>query len=163
METTTIIKEKRVWTPEEKTAYNKEYYRNNMKSQKERVKVWKRARRLSDPLYLKIELIRNHSRISLGGYKNGSKIHNILGISYQEFRKHIEKQFESWMTWDNHFIYNGELNYGWQLDHIIPLSSAKNEEELIKLSHYTNLQPICGYTNMHLKDKKHGYVKLKNK
>ena len=36
-----------------------------------------------------------------------------------------ESKFESWMTWDNYGLYNGELNYGWDIDHIIPLASAK--------------------------------------
>jgi hypothetical protein len=44
------------------------------------------------------------------------------------------------MTWDN--------RSEWHLDHIIPLSSAKTEEELYKLCHYTNLQPLWAVENM---------------
>jgi len=55
------------------------------------------------------------------------------------------------MTWENKGLYNGELSYGWDIDHIIPLSSASTEEELIKLNHYTNLQPLCSYINRYIK------------
>jgi hypothetical protein len=44
------------------------------------------------------------------------------------------------MNWDNH----GE----WHIDHKIPLSTAKNEEELYKLNHYTNLQPLWSTDNL---------------
>ena len=55
------------------------------------------------------------------------------------------------MNWDNQGLYNMELNYGWDLDHIIPLSSATTEEEIIKLNHYTNLQPLCSRVNRDIK------------
>ena len=55
------------------------------------------------------------------------------------------------MSWDNYGLYNGDLNYGWDVDHIIPLSSANTEEELINLCHYTNLQPLCSHTNRYIK------------
>jgi hypothetical protein len=55
------------------------------------------------------------------------------------------------MTWENRGLYNGELNYGWDIDHIIPLSSAKTEEEVKKLNHHTNLQPLCSKTNRDIK------------
>ena len=41
--------------------------------------------------------------------------------------------------------------YGWDLDHIIPVSSAKTEEELIKLNLYENFQPLCSKINRDLK------------
>ena len=41
------------------------------------------------------------------------------------------------MTWKNHTRTNG-----WHIDHIIPLASAKTRKELIKLFHYSNLQPL---------------------
>ena len=58
------------------------------------------------------------------------------------------------MSWDNYGKYNGELNFGWDLDHIIPLSSANNIDELIKLNHYTNFQPLCSRVNRHIKSDK---------
>jgi len=40
-------------------------------------------------------------------------------------------------------------NYGdWHIDHIIPISSAKNNDEVYKLNHYTNFQPLWALDNM---------------
>ena len=55
------------------------------------------------------------------------------------------------MTWENYGLYNGELNYGWDIDHIIPQSYGNTEEEIIKLNHYTNLQPLCSKVNRDIK------------
>jgi hypothetical protein len=55
------------------------------------------------------------------------------------------------MFWENYGLYNGELNYGWDVDHIIPLSSSESEEGIIKLNHYTNLQPLCSKVNRDIK------------
>lgn len=63
----------------------------------------------------------------------------------------MESKFEPWMNWNNYGLYNGELNYGWDIDHIVPISSANTEEEIIKLNHYTNLQPLCSKTNRYIK------------
>lgn len=62
------------------------------------------------------------------------------------------------MTWKNRGLYNGELNYGWDIDHIIPSSSAASEEEIIRLNHYTNLQPLCSRINRNIKKDKLGFV-----
>ena len=85
------------------------------------------------------------------GYKKESKTFDILGCTFEDFKNHIETRFEHWMSWDNYGLYNGEFNYGWDIDHIIPISSAKNEEELIKLNHFTNLQPLCSKINRDIK------------
>jgi hypothetical protein len=80
-----------------------------------------------------------------------SKSEILLGCSYVEFKLHLESKFESWMNWDNYGLYNGTPNYGWDIDHIIPVSNAKTVEDLIKISHYTNLQPLCSYINRYIK------------
>lgn len=85
------------------------------------------------------------------GYTKSTKTQEILGCSYQEFIQHLEKQFEPWMNWENRGKYNGEFNYGWDIDHIIPLSTAKTEDDIIKLNHYTNLQPLDSKINRDIK------------
>jgi hypothetical protein len=87
-----------------------------------------------------------------------SKIYKEKEGKLEEFKLYLESQFEDWMTWDNRALYNGELNYGWDIDHKIPLASAKSEED-IDLNHYTNLQPLCSYTNRHIKSDRLNYNK----
>jgi len=55
------------------------------------------------------------------------------------------------MNWDNYGLYNGTENYGWDIDHITPLKTTKVEDEVIKLNHYSNLQPLCSYHNRNIK------------
>ena len=63
----------------------------------------------------------------------------------------MESKFENWMSWNNRGLYNGELMHGWDIDHVIPISLAKTEEELLKLNHYSNLQPLCSKINRDVK------------
>ena len=75
----------------------------------------------------------------------------IIGCSYEFLREYLESKFEYWMSWDNYGKYNGNLYYGWDIDHIIPISYAKTDEEVVKLNHYTNLQPLCSKVNRDIK------------
>lgn len=88
------------------------------------------------------------------GFRKKCKTEKILGCTIIELRVYIEERFESWMSWENHGLYNGEFDYGWDIDHIIPVSSAKDELELLKLNHYTNLQPLCSKVNRDIKKNK---------
>jgi hypothetical protein len=83
-----------------------------------------------------------------------SKTMEILGCDWITFKNYIESQFEDWMSWDNKSKRSsGEFlpKVEWDIDHIIPLASAKNEEDVIKLNHYTNLKPLCSYENRWIK------------
>ena len=55
------------------------------------------------------------------------------------------------MTWENRGKYNGEFEHGWDLDHIIPISSGNTEEEILKLNHFTNFSPLCSKVNRDIK------------
>jgi len=85
------------------------------------------------------------------GFSKSGKSKDIIGCSFEEFKIYLESKFESWMSWDNYGKYNGEFNHGWDVDHIVPLCSAFSESDLIKLNHYTNLQPLCSKMNRDIK------------
>jgi hypothetical protein len=125
-------------------------YQSNYKN----IKNYKRRERLKTDILFSLEKsIRNYiyECFKKNGYKKSSRTYNILGCSFEELKLHLEAKFEDWVTWENRGLYNGELNYGWDIDHIIPLSTAETEEDIIKLNHYTNLQPLCSYTNRYIK------------
>lgn len=81
-----------------------------------------------------------------GGYSKDTNAYNILGCDFDIFRKHIENNFLSGMTWDNHGL------YGWHYDHIIPLATAKNYEDIVRLNHYTNIRPLWAKDNLKKSD-----------
>jgi hypothetical protein len=81
------------------------------------------------------------------GYTDKSRLYEIIGCSFDYFTKHLENQFEDWMTKENYGNYNGEFNHGWDIDHIIPLSSARDVDHFIELCHYTNVRPLCSKQN----------------
>jgi hypothetical protein len=132
---------------------NKRYIKNNINKIRERRNNYFRLRKNNDPLFKLSCNLRTLINLSLtnNGYSKNTKSYDIIGISFDELLLHFEGLFENWMSWDNYGKYNGEYNYGWDIDHKIPLSSAKNEEEIIKLNHYTNLQPLCGKINREIK------------
>lgn len=82
------------------------------------------------------------SALSYHKISKSKKTIDLLGCSAEEFWIHLEKQFTNGMTKENHG------KNGWHIDHIIPLSSAKNQEELEKLFHYTNCRPLWAKDNL---------------
>lgn len=128
-------------------------YEKNKDHYSKKSREYKQKRFDTDPIY-KIyigisSLIRNS--FNRNGYSKSSKTSQILGCDYEYFKTYLESKFEFWMNWDNRGKYNGEYNYGWDIDHIIPISSAKSEEDIIILNHYTNLQPLCSKINRDIK------------
>lgn len=136
----------------EKYARNPEKYKNKSAERydklkgTEQLKAPRRARQkerlATDPLYKLKRRLRNRLYCALRAksWKKSSSIFDYLGCSIEELKLHLEKQFQSGMSWDN----QGE----WHIDHITPLDSAQTEEELYKLNHYTNLQPLWGIENI---------------
>lgn len=66
--------------------------------------------------------------------KNDITYVQILGCGWESVRIHFESLFKENMSWEN---------YGkWEIDHIIPNDSAVTKEDVIRLSHISNLQPL---------------------
>ena len=99
-------------------------------------------RRKTDPKFTMIKRLRKRLRESL--VKNHEvrdrKLKEILGCSKEDLIRHIESKFVEGMSWDNMRL--------WHIDHIVPLTSAKTIEDIYKLNHYTNLQPLWAEDNL---------------
>ena len=132
---------------------NAEYYKQNKITINKKKEATHKKRFETDVLYRLIYRLRRNISGSIRGkgYTKKAKTTDILGCSFEVFKTHLESKFEPWMNWDNHGKYNGTFNYGWDLDHIIPISSADNEIGIMKLNHYTNFQPLCSKINRDIK------------
>lgn len=85
------------------------------------------------------------------GFSKDTKTAESLGCSWEELKAHIEKQFVNGMCWDRF----DDI----EIDHIIPIASAKTKEELLPLFYYTNLQPLWRWDNRLKRDKMPDNVK----
>jgi len=136
-----------------KNEYFKEYRENNKTILLEKAKERNKQKRKTDPLFKIKSNMRSNiaNAVKRINHKKESKTELILGCSFDELKQYLESKFEVWMNWGNYGLYNGEPNFGWDIDHKIPQNKALNYEELIKLNHYTNLQPLCSKMNRDIK------------
>jgi len=128
----------------------KKHRRLNFNKIKEYKKEYVTIRRKQDPLFkfccnIRTLIGNSFKRKSKNFYKQ-SKTATLLGCTIPELRDHLAKQFQEGMTFENH----GQ----WHVDHRIPLASAKTQEEIEKLCHYTNLQPLWAADNIRKGKKK---------
>ena len=71
--------------------------------------------------------------LKLKGYTKNYKTEHILGCTFLEFKLYLESKFEDWMNWENRGNPKDgilELNKTWDIDHKIPLVTAKTEEDI---------------------------------
>lgn len=74
------------------------------------------------------------------GEERSIKANEYLGCSWVFLRDYLAQKFTDGMSWNNY----GE----WHVDHIMPLASATTRGDLIKLCHYSNLQPLWAFDNL---------------
>ena len=84
-------------------------------------------------MHKKIQVCFSHNR------EFPADIATIVGCDIKTFRAHIFSLLSDGMTEDNY----GE----WQLDHKVPLASAQSIDDVNRLSHYTNYQPLWEIDN----------------
>ena len=138
-----------------------DYYSNNKDQKLEYQKVYallnkgkisaykmeyQRNRRINDPVYklkyVVARMIRNSLKCK--GLSKNKRSKDILGCTIEFFKIYIEERFIDDMSWENY-------GTNWDIDHIIPLSTADTEEDVLRLNHYTNLQPLDSYINRNVK------------
>jgi hypothetical protein len=128
------------WRDENGMEYNKKYWLDN----KTTLLQNHYNRRETDDIFklkgdIRCLINKSFKRNSEGNYVKSNKTEFLLGCTLEEFIQYLESQFLEGMTLENH----GE----WEMDHKIPLASVSTQEEIIKLNHYTNFQPLWRFDN----------------
>jgi hypothetical protein len=117
----------------------KKYYYNNKEKVINRIINYQKNKINEDNLFKLKKTIQRTIRRYIKNKKFTTT--EIIGCNYNSFKIYFESLFTEGMSWD-------KLGYEIHIDHIIPLSSAKTEDELYKLNHYTNLQPLWAKDNL---------------
>lgn len=116
-------------------------------SNKDKVKIYQQKdyeRRKNDPILRLQRNIRNllNDSFKKHKYRKSKHAEEILGCKVNDFVLYLLQTFKD--------------NYGYEwnkieavhIDHIIPLATAKTEEDVIRLCHYTNLQLLKAKDNL---------------
>lgn len=133
--------------PEQIRQWDKNWRMRNVESIKARLKTPEvkarvnanlRRRNLIDSAYRTHKRMASAIHQALRGRKNGRKWEDLVGYTCVDLTRHLERQFQSGMTWDN----MGE----WHIDHIVPKSSFKytdeTDPEFKACWAMTNLRPL---------------------
>jgi hypothetical protein len=129
----------RINNPDKVKLRRKTYYENN----KEKQFKYVRERIKTDPVFKLVNNMRRRISIflSLNGITKKNKTFDIVGCTPQFLKEYLEQKFTEGMSWEL-------IGQHIHIDHITPLSSANTEEEVYKLCHYTNLQPLWAFDNL---------------
>lgn len=126
----------------ERLVYLKEYHQAHRERAREANRTRQRQRLATDPVYK----AKRHAQLSIWrafnkqGQISPEKIRYWVGCSADELTEHLKR------TWKNEYgtEWNGQP---YNVDHIIPLLTAKTIEDIKVLCHYTNLRLITPRDN----------------
>lgn len=121
----------------------RKYYMDHEEKQKALKGDYVKQRKVIDPLFkMKCDL-RTRIYIAFNRMKLNKpcKTEELLGADFKTVMLHIESQFIFNMSWE-------KVGKEIHIDHKKPLALAKTEKQLIKLCHYTNLQPLWAEENL---------------
>jgi len=124
---------------QEKKQYNRAYAEVNKEKIASHHLAYSKEKRAADPLYRAKDNIRAliYQVINVRGFKKASRTEAIVGCSFSDLLQFLGPRPD-----DAH------------LDHICPCSQARDEQELLKLQHYTNLRWLPAQENLLKSDNK---------
>lgn len=136
---------------------NKEHVRQTKRlyksKNKDSINTYRREytklRRLKDSNFkltcdIRTLILISYKKACNGEFNKSLKTEEIIGCTIVELINHLQSLFTEGMTLANH----GNCQECWHIDHKIPISSAKTKEDIIRLNHYTNLQPLWRDDNL---------------
>lgn len=133
---------------------DKKYRLENKEAIQERNNKYKRRKRKTDAAYrLRSGVSRSiYKALKKQGKNKNNSILKYLSYTMEELKIHIESQWESWMSWDNHGVYKLGGEKKWHIDHIIsqadlPYDSMEHPN-FKKCWALDNLRPLEAVANM---------------
>lgn len=131
---------RRLWrqqNPKEHSAEVMAYRKNNLKKVQERIRVWSKRKRQTDPNWKLKCYLRTRIYNALKGISKSASTVKLLGCSIENLWIHLESQFEEGMCRENYGTF-------WEVDHIIALAlfDLTREEHQRRAFHFSNLQPL---------------------
>lgn len=147
---------------DKKKEYDKQYYSLNKSKIINKHKIYNKNKRNIDATYALRTIVSstiNKALLKNKSNKNGQSCLKYLPYSIQELKQHLERQFDSWMNWDNYGSYNKSQwndndvsTWTWQVDHIIPQSnlpySSMSESSFLACWSLNNLRPLSSKQNL---------------
>ncbi len=130
---------------------NKKWRENNKEQSKQYQRDYVREKRQEDPMFRMASSMRRNiaTAFKRKSLTKTSKTKDILGVeSWDFFMGHLSKTFEN-----NYGEKYNPDTHKVHIDHIVPISTAKNEGDLIKLNHHSNLQLLKAKDNLKKSDK----------
>ena len=140
------IQKKIYWEKNKKKimAYAQKYRRINKDKMNRRINIRQKQRRKIDVKFRLNANMSNRVGSSLREGKGGRKWEEIVGYTFKQLKKHLEKLFLPDMSWDN---------YGkWHVDHLIPIAvfnfTKTEHRDFKRCWALSNLQPLWAKDNL---------------
>ena len=122
--------------------------RDSGKRRRKKITAYEENRKKTDPIFKLKKQIRNEIRTSFNrrGFRKSKHTEEIIGCDTEFLCDYLRETYLKRYGTE----YDGkELVH---IDHITPLSSAKTEQDVIKLCHYSNLQLLKAKDNLYKSD-----------
>lgn len=155
----------RIENQEHKRQYQKKWYLANREQESANAKQRSRANpkkaqqirkkamevRKTNPMYRLSDNMSRAIRRKLQSGKEGQSWQKLVGYTYKQLKRHLEKQFLPGMTWDNYGL------KGWTIDHKVPVSVFNFTDvkhiDFRRCWALSNLQPLWMCDNLSKKAK----------
>lgn len=128
---------------DKKSEYDIQYRKLNRLKIQSYKRAWDEKNRHNVDIKIKRNL-RSRLNHCIKGTQKTDSTFILLGCTFDEFKNHMQMQFNDGMSWGNY----GQ--YGWHIDHIIPCFKfdLTKAEEQVKCFHYKNLRPLWWRDNL---------------
>lgn len=140
----------------ERRRYDSEKDKAWKAAHKEQINQHIRERKQADPIYkLKCQARTTiYKSFARTGNVKSERCEKLVGLSMDEFVTHLKETYEKTYghSWDGIEPVH--------IDHIVPLATAQNEEDVMRLCHYTNLQLLTAQDNL-AKGSKYAKVEIR--